>query len=66
MKRLKKTEYYLDLRTDYGFKKVFGENKQLLIPLLNEFLHDIIGKKIMDIVYLQTIPDADDHISPSD
>ncbi len=49
----KKTQYYIDLRTDYGFKYVLGENKELLIPLLNEFLHDIIGK-ITDVVYLPT------------
>ena len=41
MEQPKKTEYYLDLRTDYGFKYVFGENKEILIPLLNEFLHGI-------------------------
>ena len=53
MGQSKKTQYYLDLRTDYGFKYVFGENKELLIPLLNELLHDIIGK-ITDVVYLPT------------
>ena len=53
MEQPKKTEYYLDLRTDYGFKYVFGENKEILIPLLNEFLHDII-EKITDVVYLPT------------
>ena len=53
MEQAKKTLYYLDLRTDYGFKYVFGENKELMIPLLNEFLHDIIGK-ITDVVYLPT------------
>ena len=53
MKHAKKTQYYLDLRTDYGFKYVFGENTELLIPLLNEFLHDII-EKITDVVYLPT------------
>ena len=49
-----KTEYYLDLRTDYGFKRVFGENPEILKSLLNEFLHEVIGRKITDVVYLQT------------
>ena len=49
-----KTEYYLDLRTDYGFKRVFGENLEILKSLLNEFLHEVIGRKITDVVYLQT------------
>ena len=53
MGQSKKTRYYLDLRTDYGFKYVLGENKELLISLLNEFLHDII-EKITDVVYLPT------------
>ena len=51
MEQPKKTEYYLDLRTDYGCKYVFGENKEILIPLLDEFLHGII-EKITDVVYL--------------
>ena len=54
MEQPKKTECYLNLLTDYGFKRVFGENKEILIPLLNKFLHDIIGKRITDVVYLQT------------
>ena len=49
-----KTEYYLDLRTDYGFKRVFGENPEILKNLLNEFLREVIGRKITDVVYLQT------------
>ena len=49
-----KTEYYLDLRTDYGFKRVFGENPEIMKSLLNEFLHEVIGRKITDVVYLQT------------
>ena len=54
MKRQRNTEYYLDLRTDYGFKRVFGEDKELLKPMLNEFLHDILGARITDIVLLPT------------
>ena len=54
MGQSKKTEYYLDLRTDYGFKRVFGENPEILKNLLNEFLHEVIGRKITDVVYLQT------------
>lgn len=54
MKQQRKTEYYLDLRTDYGFKRVFGEDKELLKPMLNEFLHDILGTRITDIVLLPT------------
>ena len=54
MGQTRKTEYYLDLRTDYGFKRVFGENPEILKSLLNEFLHDVIGRKITDVVYLQT------------
>ena len=54
MGQSRKTEYYLDLRTDYGFKRVFGENPDILKSLLNEFLHEVIGRKITDVVYLQT------------
>ena len=54
MGQREKTEYYLDLRTDYGFKRVFGENPEILKNLLNEFLREVIGKKITDVVYLQT------------
>ncbi len=36
------TERYINLFTDFGFKKIFGEepNKDLLINFLNELLRD--------------------------
>ena len=54
MTKQKKSCYFLDLRTDYGFKRVFDENKELLMDMLNEFLHEVIGKRITDVVYLPT------------
>ena len=38
-------ERYINLFTDYGFKKIFGEepNKNLLLDFLNELLKGIIG-----------------------
>ena len=54
MTKRKKSCYFLDLRTDYGFKRVFDENKELLMDMLNEFLHEVIGKRITDVVYLPT------------
>ncbi len=47
------TEKYINLFTDFGFKKLFGEepNKDLLISFLNELLR---GKeKIEDLTYLK-------------
>jgi predicted transposase/invertase (TIGR01784 family) len=43
---------YINLFTDYGFKKVFGEepNKDLLIAFLNELLDD--KEQIKDLTYL--------------
>lgn len=43
---------YINLFTDYGFKKVFGEepNKDLLIAFLNELLND--KEQIRDLTYL--------------
>jgi len=41
MVQTRKTEYYLDLRTDYGFKSVFGENPEILKNLLNELVRTI-------------------------
>ena len=44
---------YIDPFTDFGFKKLFGEecNKDLLLDFLNELLHKKEGK----IVSLQKI-----------
>ncbi len=47
------TEKYINLFTDFGFKKLFGEepNKDLLIAFLNELLGD--QERIEDISYLK-------------
>ena len=49
------TEKYINPFTDYGFKKLFGEepNKDLLLDLLNELLKDEQGE-IKDLTYLKT------------
>ena len=46
---------YIDPFTDFGFKKLFGEecNKDLLLDFLNELLHKDEGK-IVSITYLKT------------
>ncbi|WP_375560878.1 Rpn family recombination-promoting nuclease/putative transposase [Bernardetia sp. OM2101] len=46
------TDRYINLFTDFGFKKIFGEepNKDLLISFLNELLRD--REKIIDLTYL--------------
>ncbi|MCW5201942.1 PD-(D/E)XK nuclease family transposase [Desulfobulbus sp. US1] len=48
-------ERYINLFTDYGFKKIFGEepNKNLLLDFLNELLKEEQGK-IQDLTYLKT------------
>jgi len=48
-------ERYINLFTDYGFKKIFGEepNKNLLLDFLNELLREEQGK-IRDLTYLKT------------
>jgi predicted transposase/invertase (TIGR01784 family) len=45
---------YIDPFTDFGFKKLFGEecNKDLLLDFLNELLHKEEGK-IVSITYLK-------------
>ncbi|MCL2327066.1 MAG: Rpn family recombination-promoting nuclease/putative transposase [Bacteroidetes bacterium] len=46
---------YIDPFTDFGFKKLFGEecNKELLLDFLNELLHTEEGK-IVSLSYLKT------------
>jgi predicted transposase/invertase (TIGR01784 family) len=46
---------YIDPFTDFGFKKLFGEecNKDLLLDFLNELLHKEEGK-IVSLTYLKT------------
>ena len=46
---------YIDPFTDFGFKKLFGEecNKDLLLDFLNELLHREEGK-IVSLSYLKT------------
>jgi predicted transposase/invertase (TIGR01784 family) len=46
---------YIDPFTDFGFKKLFGEecNKELLLDFLNELLHKKEGK-IVSITYLKS------------
>lgn len=48
-------ERYINLFTDYGFKKIFGDqaNKELLLDFLNELLKDEQGV-IRDLSYLKT------------
>ncbi|MCI5158122.1 MAG: Rpn family recombination-promoting nuclease/putative transposase [Candidatus Electrothrix sp. AUS1_2] len=48
-------ERYINLFTDYGFKKFFGEepNKNLLLDFLNELLKEEQGE-IRDLTYLKT------------
>ena len=48
-------ERYINLFTDYGFKKIFGEepNKNLLLDFLNELLREEQGE-IRDLTYLKT------------
>jgi predicted transposase/invertase (TIGR01784 family) len=49
------TEKYINLFTDYGFKKLFGEemNKDLLLDFLNELLKEEQGL-IKNLTYLKT------------
>jgi len=53
MQKLK--DKYIDPFTDFGFKKLFGEerNKELLLDFLNELLHKEEGK-IVSLSYLKT------------
>jgi len=53
MQQLK--DKYIDPFTDFGFKKLFGEesNKELLLNFLNELLHKEEGK-IVSLSYLKT------------
>ncbi len=48
------TERYINPFTDYGFKRIFGEelNKNLLLDFLNELLRDEEGQ-IVEITYLK-------------
>ncbi|XCN74008.1 MAG: Rpn family recombination-promoting nuclease/putative transposase [Candidatus Electrothrix aestuarii] len=48
-------ERYINLFTDYGFKKIFGgePNKNLLLDFLNELLKEEQGE-IRDLTYLKT------------
>ncbi len=48
-------EKYINPFTDYGFKRLFGEepNKELLIDFLNELLRDEQGE-IVDLTYLNS------------
>ncbi len=50
-----KRERYISPFTDFGFKRLFGEepNKDLLIDFLNELLRDEQGE-IVDLTYLKT------------
>jgi predicted transposase/invertase (TIGR01784 family) len=48
-------EKYIDPFTDFGFKKLFGEecNKELLLDFLNELLYEEQGR-IVSLTYLKT------------
>ena len=45
------TSTFINIRTDYGFKRIFGtpKNKKILIRFLNALLGD--GVRILDVVY---------------
>ena len=47
------TEKYINPFTDFGFKKIFGEeaNKDLLIDFLNAVLKD---EKVKDLTYMRS------------
>jgi predicted transposase/invertase (TIGR01784 family) len=51
----KLNDKYIDPFTDFGFKKLFGEecNKELLLDFLNELLHKREGK-IVSLTYLKS------------
>jgi predicted transposase/invertase (TIGR01784 family) len=55
MKMAEFVEKYINPFTDYGFKKLFGEelNKDLLLDFLNELLKEEQGQ-IKDLTYLKT------------
>ena len=50
---------YLDPKVDFLFKKIFGENKELLISFLNSLLPLEDGQEILTIEYLspEQVPD---------
>ena len=50
---------YLDPKVDFLFKKIFGENKELLISFLNSLLPLEDGQEIVSIEYLspEQVPD---------
>jgi predicted transposase/invertase (TIGR01784 family) len=52
---IKLKDKYIDPFTDFGFKRLFGEecNKDLLLDFLNELLHQEEGK-ILSLSYLKT------------
>jgi hypothetical protein len=54
-KKDKFKERYIDPFTDFGFKKLFGEecNKDLLLDFLNELLYKKEGK-IVSLTYLKS------------
>ena len=43
---------YLDPKVDFLFKKIFGENKELLISFLNSFLPLEDEQEVVEIEYL--------------
>ena len=51
---------YLDPKVDFLFKKIFGENKELLISFLNSLLPLEEGQEILTIEYLspEQVPDT--------
>ena len=56
-----KTPKYLNLLTDFGFKKMFGEeNKKFLIAFLNSILAEKVGN-IEDLTYLNTEQLGENH-----
>jgi predicted transposase/invertase (TIGR01784 family) len=48
---------FLDVKTDYAFKKVFGseDSKEILISFLNALVYENKTNKIKDLVIMEMI-----------
>ena len=57
----KKPVVFMNIRTDYGFKRIFADprNKRILLAMLNDFLSEYIGE-ITDIELMNTEQLGDD------
>jgi predicted transposase/invertase (TIGR01784 family) len=52
---------FFDPKNDFAFKKLFGteENKDILIPFLNEMLSEHLDAPIIDVTFTKTIQDPE-------